>query len=65
VKLIGIGMTWLEIFILARYFDFFWDLLPRSVFFIFAGIILVMGGVALEKKRKQLQSQFAAKSVIS
>jgi len=65
VKLVGIGMFWLEIFILARYFDFFWDLLPRSMFFIFAGIILVVGGVALEKKRGQLKNKFTAKPAVS
>jgi len=58
IKLVNIGMFWLSVLIVVRYFDWFWDLLPRSLFFIIGGLILVLGGIALEKKRRQLSAKF-------
>ena len=58
-SLVNIGMRWAGFFILTKYFDFFWALLPRSLFFMVGGLILVLGGIALEKKRKELNQQFA------
>ena len=40
--------------LLSRYFDTFWDLMDRSVFFIIGGLLLIFGGYWLEKKRRQL-----------
>ena len=60
MKLVNIGMFWVSVLIVVRYFDFFWDLLPRSLFFMVGGLILVLGGIALERKRRQLKSQFGA-----
>lgn len=58
MKVVNIGMSYLGLFILVRYFDFFWDLLPRSLFFLVGGFILIVGGIALEKKRKELKAEF-------
>ena len=58
IKLVNIGMVWFSIFICARYFDFFWDLMPRSLFFMVGGLILVLGGIATERKRRQLEKDF-------
>ncbi len=60
MKLVNMGTFWLSAFILVRYFDWFWDLMPRSLFFIVGGLILVLGGIALEKKRRQLKQEFGA-----
>ena len=60
MKLVNMGMFWLITFIVVKYFDFFWRLLPRSIFFIVGGLILLLGGIALEKKRRQLKSQFTS-----
>ena len=60
MQIVNTGMFWLSALILVRYFDFFWDLLPRSLFFMVGGLILVLGGIALEKKRRQLKTKFAA-----
>ena len=60
MKLVNMGMFWVSVLIVVRYFDFFWDLLPRSLFFMVGGLILVLGGIALERKRRQLKSQFGA-----
>ncbi|MCA9393424.1 MAG: DUF2157 domain-containing protein [Candidatus Omnitrophica bacterium] len=54
IKLVNIGMSSLSIFVLVRYFDFFWDLMPRSIFFMIGGLILVVGGLSMERKRRQL-----------
>ena len=58
IGLVNMGTFWLSSFIVVRYFDWFWELLPRSLFFIVGGLILVLGGIALEKKRRQLKHQF-------
>lgn len=65
VQLVNTGMFWLSVLIIVRYFDFFWDLLPRSLFFVVGGLILVLGGIALEKKRRQLKAKFTAPSITS
>lgn len=58
IKLINPAFFWLAALIIVRYFDWFWDLLPRSGFFMIGGLMLVFGGVFLEKKRRQLKSDF-------
>jgi uncharacterized membrane protein len=60
MKLVNIGMFWLIVFIIVKYFDFFWDLMSRSMFFMVGGLILVLGGIALEKKRRQIKKRIAA-----
>jgi uncharacterized membrane protein len=57
IKIVNIGMFWLAVFIIAKYFDWFWKLLERSVFFIIGGIILVLGGMYLEKKRREIKTR--------
>jgi uncharacterized membrane protein len=44
--------------VIARYFDLFWKLLPRSLFFILGGLLLLFGGVLLERKRRKILSSF-------
>jgi len=55
---INIGILFFVLDVIARYFDFFWKLLPRSIFFIIGGIILLLGGVLLEKKRRKILAAF-------
>lgn len=61
IKLVNIGMSYLVVLVVVRYFDFFWDLLPRAMFFMIGGAILIVGGMALEKKRRELKKQFNPK----
>ena len=58
IKVVNIGIFWFSIFLFAKYFDFFWDLMDRSIFFIVGGLILVLGGIALERKRRILKEGF-------
>jgi len=61
ITLVNLGMFWLSIFIVAKYFDWFWELLEKSTFFLLGGIILVLGSIALEKKRRQIKASFKPK----
>lgn len=54
VSSVNLGILFFVIQILTLYFSVFWKLLPRSVFFICAGLILLLGGGYLEKKRKNI-----------
>ncbi len=61
IKVVNIAVFWIALFIAARYIDFFWDSLDKSVFFIGAGLIFIGGGVILEKKRRGLKATFKKK----
>lgn len=49
--------------LISRYFDTFWSLLDRSLFFIIGGLLLIIGGFWLEKKRRQLSSRCQSQQV--
>lgn len=51
IYLVNLGIIFFAIQALTFYFDTFWEMLPRSLFFIFGGLILLLGGGYLEKKR--------------
>jgi len=55
---VNIGLLFFALDVIARYFDFFWELLPRSLFFILGGLLLLFGGIILEGKRKKILSSF-------
>jgi len=49
----NIGIAIFILFIISRYFNVFWELLPRSIFFMIGGLLLILGGVFLERKRRK------------
>jgi len=49
-----LGMVALLVFILLRYFDLFWSMMNRSVFFIVGGVLLVGIAVVIERQRHRL-----------
>jgi len=55
---INIGLLFFVLDVIARYFDLFWRLLPRSLFFIGGGVLLLAGGVVLENKRRKVLASF-------
>ncbi|MCJ7783760.1 MAG: DUF2157 domain-containing protein [Desulfobacterales bacterium] len=55
---VNIGLLFFALDVVARYFDFFWELLPRSLFFILGGLLLLFGGIILERKRRKILSSF-------
>lgn len=58
---INIGLLFFILDVFARYFDVFWRLLPRSLFFIIGGLMLILGSVVLEKKRRRILASFKIK----
>lgn len=59
IRLVNIGMSYLSLLVIVRYCDLFWGLLSRSVFFLVGGAILVLGGIAMEQKRRELKTKFS------
>jgi uncharacterized membrane protein len=55
---INIGLLFFVLDVSARYFDYFWKLLPRSIFFIIGGAMLLIGGIFLERKRRKVLASF-------
>ena len=51
---INIALFFFSLLVLARYFDFFWELMPRALFFVGAGVLLIVGGMALERTRRRV-----------
>ncbi len=50
------GITTFTIFTITVYFNLFWEALPKSVFFIAGGALLLTGGALLEHRRRKLIS---------
>ena len=60
---VNIGLLFFSLGVVARYFDIFWGLLPRSLFFILGGLLLLFGGIYLERKRRKVLASFRLKEV--
>ncbi len=43
----------------TRFYEYFWDAMPKSVFFIIGGAALILGGVWVERVRRRLVRQFS------
>ena len=52
--LVAVGVVAVGVDVLARYFDFFWDFLPRSIGFVGAGVLLLGLAWLLERQRSRL-----------
>ena len=49
---VNLGTLFFAVQVIARYVDWFWALMPRSLFFIGAGALLLLGGLWLERARR-------------
>lgn len=58
--MVNIAFVFFALVLLARYFDTFWTLLNRSYFFMFGGLILLVGGYIMEHQRRRITSKIAA-----
>jgi uncharacterized membrane protein len=43
----------------TRFYEYFWDAMPKSLFFIIGGATLIAGGIWVERLRRRLVRQFA------
>ncbi len=51
---VNIGLAFIGINVIARYFEYSWGLLDRSFVFVAAGVILLLGGYLVEKGRQKM-----------
>jgi uncharacterized membrane protein len=58
MAIVNTGLFFFVVFIIAKYFDFFWGLLDRSAFFIVGGVILLALGTIVERKRREIKARF-------
>ena len=58
--LVNLAFVFFALVVLARYFDTFWTLMNRSFFFMAGGLLLMIGGYALERGRRKLTGQIGA-----
>jgi uncharacterized membrane protein len=54
VWLVNAGIAFVAIDVIARYFDFFWGMLDRSIAFIGAGVLILALAFFLERQRSRL-----------
>ena len=64
IYLVNLGIVFFAIHVLTLYFSTFWRLLPRSLFFMLGGLLLLLGGVFLERKRRDLIAKIKAKELV-
>ena len=57
--LVNLGVVFVAIDLVARYFDVFWSALPRSVGMIGAGLVVLGIAYVLERQRKRLLQRMA------
>lgn len=62
VNLVNLTLLMIAIDIVARYFDFFYDLLPRSFFFMAGGALLLAGALVGERQRRKLVARMRAEA---
>ncbi|MBI4197558.1 MAG: DUF2157 domain-containing protein [Chloroflexi bacterium] len=60
---VNLGLAFAGLDIVTRYVDFGWELLPRSLFFIAGGLVLLGAGFALERFRRRLLGRMRAVEV--
>ena len=58
--LVNLALVFFGLAVIGRYFDFTWELLPRSAFFVLGGFLLLGGGMLLERLRRRTLWQMQA-----
>jgi uncharacterized membrane protein len=58
--LINTAFVFFALTLFSRYFDTFWSLINRSFFFMFGGLLLLVGGYFLETQRRKLTAKVTA-----
>jgi uncharacterized membrane protein len=58
--LVNLGVVLVAVDLVARYFDVFWDALPRSLGMIGAGVLILAIAYLLERQRRRVLAQMTA-----
>ncbi len=58
---VNMGLLFFILWITALYFDTFFGLMDRSLFFVGAGVLLLGGGYALQRQRRRLLARMAGR----
>lgn len=61
----ALGMIAFNLYILLEYFNIFWKSLPKSLFFIAGGIVLVVSGALMERQRRKTRLAWQKEEVTS
>ena len=51
---VNIGLAFISLTVISRYFEYSWSLLDRSIIFVTAGAILLVGGFLVERGRRKM-----------
>lgn len=60
---INLAFLYFAALVIARYFDVFWGLLNRSLFFVMGGLLLLVGSYLIEKKRRKFTESLKAPQI--
>ncbi len=50
----SLGMIAFNLYIVGEYFNFFWKMLSKSLFFIAGGVVLIASGAIMERQRRKV-----------
>jgi len=53
------SMVFFAVNVYTRFYEYFWDAMPKSLFFIIGGTALMAGGIWVERLRRRIVRQFA------
>ena len=56
------SLVFFAINVYTRFYEYFWDAMPKSLFFMVGGAALILGGVWVERMRRRVVRQFATAS---
>jgi uncharacterized membrane protein len=56
---LNISLAFFAVNLYTRFYEYFWDAMPKSLFFIVGGAALILGGVWVERMRRRVVRQFA------
>lgn len=53
------GIVFFAINAYTRFYEYFWDAMPKSLFFVIGGTTLMLGGILVERLRRRIVRRFA------
>lgn len=56
--LLNTGIVFFAVNVYTRFYEYFWDAMPKSLFFIIGGATLMAGGIWVERMRRRIVRQF-------